>query len=224
VKKKHYLYESTKDYFGDISLKNMELDILIEMEDYWELLHENSKKILRTGYFLYKRSECGSEFLLDTSIASLTYSKCIENEMVHRIVIPFKKFFENNFSGCDMSLDLDDSNLNKMSLFLIGRDQTPPELGSFSYFLQNAINSKKRASWSVSIKAFKSFCETCEDPDFLLKEELLFKMLSLIAKKYRNGGAHIKVLPIEYVTEFHNILFEQNFLKRFIKATRPVIN
>jgi hypothetical protein len=222
--KKYYLYESTNDYFGDISLKNMELDILIEMEDYWELLHENSKKFLRTGYFLYKRSECGSAFLLDTSIASLTYSKCVENEMVQRIVMPFKKYFENNFNGCDMSLDLEDIHLKKMSLFLIGRDHTPPELGSFSYFLKNAINSKKRASWSVSIKAFRSFCETFESPDFVLNEELLFTMLSQIAKKYRNGGAHIKVLPLEYVTEFHNILFEQNFLKKLIKSTRPVIN
>ena len=220
--KKYYLYEFTKDYFGDISLKNMELEILIEIEEYWELLHENSKKFLRTGYFLYKRSECGSEFLLDTSIASLTYAKCIENEMVQRIVIPFKKHFENNFNEFDMSRELEDFNLKKMSLFLMGSNQTPPELGTFSYFLHNVITSKKRASWSVSIKAFKSFCETCKNPDFLLNKELLYTMLSQIAKKYRNGGAHIKVLPIEYVSEFHDILFKKKFIRTFINSTKRV--
>lgn len=224
TERKYYLYESTENYFSDVSLKNMELDILIEMEEYWEQLHENSKKFLRTGYFLFKRSESGSEFLLDTSIASLTYSKCVENEMVQRIVLPFKEHFENNFKLFDVSLDLEDINLKKMTSFLIGKDITPPELGTFSYFLKNVIHSKKRANWSVSINAFKSYCQTIEDSNFILNEELLYTMLSQIAKKYRNGGAHIKVLPIEYVTEFHKILFEQNFLKKFINATRIVNN
>ena len=51
---------------------------------------------------------------------------------------------EKNFTIDDLAYDLKDDHLKKMSLYLSNNSSKPPELGSFAYFIMNAITSKER--------------------------------------------------------------------------------
>lgn len=214
-----YLYEFSNDYLQDEQLKEVGIELESILRDTWGLLNEKSRKFLANGFFLYKQAVRGSKFLIDFSLPSIAYSKCIENEMVERIILPYKKHFETYFADEDMSADLQDNHVKRMAGFLTGKIKIPPELGTFSYFLKTAIHSKKRAKTSVCIRSFKSYCETLKDPDFLLIEDRAYHFLNRVATKYRNGSAHIKVLPLEYLIEFHEALFEKNMLQELVVST-----
>ena len=214
-----YLYEFSTDYLNDDQLNEVALEIQHKIRNTWDLLNENSKKFLANGYFLYNQAVRGSKLLMDFSLPSIAYAKCIENEMVQRIIVPYKKHYEEHFIDEDISLDLDDIQVKRMASYLAGNLKTPPELGTFSYFLKTAINSKKRVQGSISIRAFRSYCDTLSDPDYLLNEDRAYNFFNLVATKYRNGSAHIKLLPLDYLIEFHEKLFIKEKLRELIECT-----
>jgi len=216
----YYLYDHLTGYITEEDL-NLSSEIVSKiLGEYWDMLSENSRIFLATGYSLYQYALRSSTFLFDTSLPSLAFAKCIENEVIDKIMIPFKLHFEKNFNKEDLCFDLKDEQLKTTASFLLGNAKTPPELGTLSHFLKNAINSKKRAIDSGSIRAFKSFCSTRKNPDFFINEEKLCTKLFLISSKYRNGGAHIKVLPLEYVIEFYTILFKEGFIIELLESSQ----
>lgn len=225
VEKKIFLLDQhLTSYLTERNLEFYAKQVAEKLGNYWDMLSENSRTFLATGYNLYRFAIDTSACLFDTSLPSLSFAKCIEIEMVFKVILPFKEYFENNYSKDDLNWDLNDVHLKKMALFLAGDIIVPPELGSFAHFLKNAINSKQRASYSGSIKAFKAFCLTRKAPEFFLNEKALCSKLFLISNRYRNGSAHIKILKVEYLLEFYALLFKDGFIAELLESSQARSN
>ena len=91
--------------------------------DYWHMLFKNSQTFLVTGLYLYNYAIKNSSILFDTSVSSIAFSKCIETEIEHKIIIPFKAHFEKNFKYDDLLFDLKDEHLKRMSLYLANKSR-----------------------------------------------------------------------------------------------------
>ena len=217
-----HLIGSLSDNISEESFKLCALEVSTLLGAYWDMLTENSKRFIATGFFHYHYAIRNASILFDTSNPSISFSKVIETEIEHKIIIPFREYFVSIYSADDLTYDLHDENLKRMSLYLLNSSQKPPELGSFAYFIGNAIRSKKRAEKSGSIKAFREFCQTRKDPNFFLDENEFYDKLSLISKKYRNGSAHTEILSIGKLKDFYNLLFHDEFLKNLLEKSKPI--
>ncbi len=148
--------------------------------------------------------------ILDASPSAIQFSKCLEIEIEQKLLLPFRAYFSSSpFRSEDLSNDLTDKDISKVSIFLTKPDSKAPELGTFAYFLSIVINSKTRGKTSPTIRCFKEFVNQFVNSGFILSSNFQ-KLIEQITTKYRNGSAHTKALPFELLEEFYNLLIGQN--------------
>lgn len=177
---------------------------------YWDKLSDVSKLTFPVGLGLYNIYKTYQGDILDSAPASIQFSKLIETEIEQKLLLPFRDYFiKCDYNKTDIENDCNDSQVARMTKFLIKPKSKAPELGTFAYFLSVVINSKSRANTSPTIISYKSYLSSFKIPEFLYSEELYDK-LTLITNKYRNGSAHTKALSFEYLDEFYNMLIGTN--------------
>lgn len=190
---------------------------------YWEELTQVTRQSLIRGIDVYETDRIYNGDILDSSPASIQFAKCIETEIEQKLLLPYRKYFiESDFKNLDLSNDLNDTQVSKMTNFLTKPKSKAPELGTFAFFLSNAINSRSRVKTSITIKSYLQYILFYKDSDFLKSKEF-YDTLILISTKYRNGAAHTKALPYSYLLEFYEKLIGENrngFLFILIDALR----
>ncbi|MBT7788627.1 MAG: hypothetical protein HN757_07085 [Calditrichaeota bacterium] len=173
----------------------------------WKNLEAETKQFLTTGIFLYKMFKHAQPVILDTAPASIEFAKCFEKEISSKLLQRFKEYFAHlNINEDEIDVDLKDRELSSITRYLVKSDRKPPELGTFAYFLNIVIHSKKRIKSSATVKAFVAFSQTLTNPQFILDPDKLLYFLRLITTKYRNGAAHTEPLTFKVLDEFYILL------------------
>ncbi len=189
---------------------------------YWDMLSATTTRVFPVGLELYGINLIYRNNILDSSPASIQFSKCVEIEIEQKLLLPFRELFLRDFINTDFSSDTSDNTLSKMIKFLINPKSKAPELGSFAFFLSTVIHSKARAATSPTITAYRRHVSSFVDSEFLISKEF-YNMLNLISTKYRNGSAHTKALPFDYLQEFHETLIgveRKGFFFRLLDALK----
>jgi hypothetical protein len=190
---------------------------------YWDDLSPVSKLSFPRGLDLYKTDKLYNGDILDSSPASIQFAKCIETEIEQKLLLPFRNYFNGSeFINFDLSNDLRDTQVSRMTNFLIKPDSKAPELGTFAFFLSTVINSKSRVKTSNTIKSYLQHILVYQNSDFLISKEFN-DTLNLISTKYRNGAAHTKALPYSSLVEFYKELIGENqngFIFRLLDSLR----
>ena len=98
----------------------------------------------------------------------------------------------------------------------------PPELGSFSHFLQTVIHSKQRRETSALVRVFLKMTADWPGSQWLLKPDGLHSALTNLTVKFRNPAAHIDELGrLDYVGCRDEVIGTNGTLWQLIIATEP---
>jgi hypothetical protein len=174
--------------------------------EFWHKLTPTSQTIFPVGLEYYETYRLYNGNILDCSPASIQFSKLVETEIEQKLLLPFRDFFnKSEFKTQDLTSDLKDKDICRMTGFLNNPESKAPELGTFAYFLSVALNSKSRAKTSPTIKSYKEYIKSFDDSNFLLSK-LLFDILTTISSEYRNGAAHTKALDYIKISKFYKML------------------
>jgi|SRR5215467_3173711 len=131
-----------------------------------------------------------SDAQLEWSPAVIGLCKAVEAEIVSRILIPLAEVARNE----DLSGDKADKDLGRLAAFCADPRRKPPELGSFSYFLQTVIHSEQRRQTSPLIGSFLRLATNWTGSNWVLDPDGLHRALTLLTASYRNRAAHIDEL------------------------------
>ena len=151
-------------------------------------LDEQSTRFLASAEHISEKS--GNEYSLDWSPVIIGLCKALENELVHKVIRPFKQFCSN----IDLENDKRDKDIGRIAKYIVSADSKDPEIGTFAHFLQTSLNSKTRRETSNLIKSFYMFLSEFPNSNWILDSSGLLKDLQLITKEFRNKAAHIEEL------------------------------
>jgi len=193
---------------------------------FWHQLEPETRRFLVTGLHLYRIFQEALPWPLDVSPALVEFSKSIEKEIESKLLQPFRASFQQRKIGSkDLEADLADDHLKRMAEYLASSSARTPEMGTFAHFLSHAINSKKRAQSSVTIREFREFVAQLGDPAFVLEENRLCKTLRMVTQRYRNPAAHTEIMAMGTLQEFFQLLVhgppEAGFLRGLVAALAP---
>lgn len=154
-------------------------------------------------------SKLDKDYSLDWSPVVIGLCKSFENELVSKIIRPFKKFCKDrNFEE-----DQKDKDIGRIAKYIMSPNSKDPELGTFGYFLQTSLNSKSRRETSELIKSFYEFLTQYPYSSWVLDKTGLLHSIEIITKEYRNKAAHIEELSQSDFENCKNILIgEQGIL------------
>lgn len=127
---------------------------------------------------------------LDWSGAVIGLCKAYEVEFVHRVMEPLRE----SLAGEDLTVDLNDKELQRIARYCAGRADQPPELGSITYFVGTAVNSTSRAASSPLIRSFRTLVAKWPHSGWLISPEGVVKATREITTRFRNPAAHIEEL------------------------------
>ena len=127
---------------------------------------------------------------LEWSPAVIGLCKAVEVEIVSRILRPLAALAGNE----DLSADRSDKDFRRVAEFCADPQRKPPELGSFSHFLQTAIHSQRRRQSSKLIGCFVRLAAAWTDSTWVLVPDGLHRALTRLTSTYRNRAAHIDEL------------------------------
>ncbi|APX99729.1 hypothetical protein [Lacinutrix venerupis] len=158
-------------------------------------LEEQSIRFLASAEHLSEK--VGIEYSLDWSPLVIGLCKALENELVAKLIVPLKEYCLN----LDLENDKLDKDIGRIAKYIVSDNSKPPEIGTFSHFLQTALNSKSRRETSNLIKSFYEFLSEYSFSNWILDKDGLLKSLQIVSKEYRNKAAHIEELS---KSEFNN--------------------
>ena len=160
------------------------------------LIKENRLKYLddQTIRFLasaeHISSKLDEDYSLDWSPVVIGLCKSFENELVLKIIRPFKFACQS----IDIENDKSDKDIGRVAKYIDSNDSKDPEIGTFGHFLQTALNSKQRRETSNLIKAFYDFLSRYPYSNWILDNLGLLNSIQLISKNFRNKAAHLDEL------------------------------
>ena len=170
---------------NDIRLTTERLRI---KENRFNHLNELSIRFLASADHI--SSKLDDDYSLDWSPVVIGLCKSFENELVSKIIRPFKDYCKN----ISLEKDRDDKDIGRIAKFIDSEDAKEPELGTFGHFLQTALNSRQRRETSNLIKAFYDFLSNYPHSNWILDNSGLLRAIQTISKDYRNRAAHIDEL------------------------------
>lgn len=130
---------------------------------------------------------------LEWSPAVIGLCKAVEVEIVSRILRPLAGTTVDE----DLSADNRDKDIGRVAAFCADPQRKPPELGSFSHFLQTVIHSQRRRQTSKLIGSFMALAAAWADSTWILAPDGLYRALVHLTSTYRNRAAHIDELARE---------------------------
>jgi hypothetical protein len=153
-----------------------------------EILSRHAMRFIATAEFLSQALESASD--LDWSPAMIGLCKAVEIEVLHRILHPLAA----QLRGVSLDADKNDKDLGRVARFLSHPDLPPPELGTFSYFLQTSLNSETRRSTSPSIKGLHRLFSLWPNASWLTDIRGCYDSLISLTRNFRNRAAHLELL------------------------------
>lgn len=157
-----------------------------------------------------------SDAQLEWSPAVIGLCKAVEAEVVHRILWPLAALAR----GEDLSGDQADKDIGRVAGFCADPQRRPPELGSFSHFLQTVIHSQQRRQTSRLIGCFLRLSADWIGSNWLLATDGLYHALTILATSYRNRAAHIDELAREdYIGCRELVAGDEGLLWKLILST-----
>ena len=127
---------------------------------------------------------------LEWSPAVIGLCKAVEVEIVSRILHPLADVTRNE----DLSADTKDKDIGRVAAFCADPHRKPPELGTFSHFLQTVIQSQRRRRTSKVMGCFIELAAAWTDSTWVLAPDGLYRALAQLTSTYRNRAAHIDEL------------------------------
>ncbi|MBU1013815.1 MAG: hypothetical protein KKG99_12485 [Bacteroidetes bacterium] len=165
-----------------------EIKILKIKENRAEFLNEKTLRFIASSEYISSKLDNG--YSLDWSPVVIGLCKAFENELVVRLIRPFKEFCMN----LDLSEDSKDKDIGRIASYIKNGNSKDIEIGTFGHFLQTTLNSKKRRETSILIKNFFAFISQYHHSNWLLDNDGLLKAISSVSKDFRNKAAHIEEL------------------------------
>lgn len=157
-----------------------------------------------------------SDAQLEWSPAVIGLCKAVEAEVVHRILRPLAALAR----GEDLSSDKADKDIGRVAGFCADPKRKPPELGSFSHFLQTVIHSRERRQTSRLIGCFFRLSVDWIGSNWILAADGLHHALTLLTTSYRNRAAHIDELARrDYIDCRELVAGAQGLLWKLILST-----
>lgn len=104
-------------------------------------------------------------------------------------------------ASSDLTADKRDKDLGRIAAYCAEPARRPPELGSFSHFLQTVSHSTQRRETSPLVRAFLKMAAAWPGSQWLLKPEGLHQALSSLTSSFRNPAAHIEELGKHHYIE-----------------------
>ena len=154
---------------------------------------------------------------LEWSPAAIGLCKAVESEVVGRIL----QALADRVASQDLGADKRDTELKPVATFCIDATCKPPELGTFSRFLEVAIHSQRRRRTSKLLAAFFALCRDWVESHWILQPAGLSNALSELTEKYRNRAAHIDELSQEdYAACRSLVIGPDGMLWRIVLATQ----
>ena len=154
---------------------------------------------------------------LEWSPAAIGLCKAVESEVVGRILQPLA----DRVASQDLGADKRDTELKPVATFCIDATCKPPELGTFSRFLEVAIHSQRRRRTSKLLAAFYTLCSDWVESHWILQTTGLSNALTELIKNFRNPAAHIGQLSQEdYAACRSLVIGPDGMLWRIVLATQ----
>ena len=134
--------------------------------------------------------QLGTDPQLEWSPAVIGLCKAVEAEVVGRILRPLSA------RACreDLRADTADKDIGRVAAFCSDSNRKPPELGTFSHFLQTIIHSQQRRQSSALIGCFLKMTSDWTGSNWLFDPNGLHHALCELTGKFRNRAAHVDEL------------------------------
>jgi len=156
-----------------------------------QLLSPEALRFVATSEYIAGQLDSAPQ--LEWSPAIIGMCKAVELEVVNRLIRPLSNISANQ----DLTSDKTDKDLGRIASFCLDPNRKPPELGTFSHFLQTIIYSQKRRKTSNLIQIFLKLTTQLVGSHWILDYEGLHKSLTLLISNFRNKAAHIDELSKE---------------------------
>jgi hypothetical protein len=181
-----------------------------------EILSPDAMRFIATAEFVSQALQSASD--LDWSSAIIGLCKAVEIEVVERIIRPLAAHLK------DVSLEADktDKDIGRVARFLSQPNLLPPELGTFSYFLQTSLNSETRRRTSPSINGLYRLFSSWPNSSWLADIRGFYHSLTSLTGKFRNRAAHMEALSARDYQECRElVLGHEGLLWKLMFATQP---
>jgi hypothetical protein len=153
-----------------------------------ELLSVEAVRFVATAEHVARQLQADPQ--LEWSPAVIGLCKAFEAEVVYRILKPLAV----RASREDLSSDKNDKDIGRVAAFCADPTRKPPELGTFSHFLQTAIHSSQRRETSALLRSFLKLTADYTGSHWILEPGGLHGTLALLTANFRNRAAHIDEL------------------------------
>lgn len=134
--------------------------------------------------------QLGADPQLEWSPAVIGLCKAVESEIVGRVLRPLSMRAARENLGADKG----DKDLGRVAAYCADSTRKPPELGTFSHFLQTIIHSQQRRQNSPVIGAFLKLTAEWTGSHWLLDPAGMHRSLEELTGRFRNRAAHIDEL------------------------------
>lgn len=179
------------------------------------LLSHESVRFISTSEHVARQLQ-GSPYL-EWSPAVIGLCKAVETEIVSRILRPLAA----RASSVDLSIDKNDKDIGRITAFCADPNRKPPELGSFTHFLQTVIHSRQRRDTSVLINCFLKQITEWTGSNWLLDSQGLCSVLENLTTNFRNRAAHIDELnKTDYIGCRDLVIGNQGILWQLVIASK----
>lgn len=207
----------TKSHFTETQLKELRRMIGSVVDE----LSEESKVILHTAVNEYQ--SLGKRPAHDYAGVSIKLCKVVEREMLLRIFKPWRKQLREKLKKQGIRelkevTRLDDTQLTAFN-FLEDNQKGKLTLGTMGFLLA----SLESVTDNGALRTLREYMDGFQDSTWLTSDDC-FQAVRKISSKYRNGGAHYKLVNYELCQEAFTFIVssETAFLSRIIGATKRV--
>lgn len=179
-----------------------------------ERLSAEALRFVATAEFV--AGQLNADPQLEWSPAVIGLCKALEAELVGRVIKPLASLASRE----NLTADRQDKDISRIAAYCTDSTRKPPELGTFTHFLQTAIHSTQRREHSALIRAFLRLTNDWPGSQWLLQPEGLHRALTTLTAKYRNPAAHIDELGRQdYIGCRNQVIGPDGSLWKLIVAT-----
>lgn len=173
----------------------------------------DTNKFLATAEFLKRKLP--DEENLEWSPAIISLCKAVENELVKKWILPLKLMAE----GAKVNNQVIDKRTQRLEKYIMGINDTPPELGSIYFFIDILSKSESFRNNSPTFELIKEYSQKRPLSYKFYSSNGISDSLKELVENYRNKAAHIEVLKKEdYICCEEITLSEGGILNEILKS------
>ncbi|MEW1805476.1 hypothetical protein [Pseudarthrobacter sp. NPDC080039] len=184
----------------------------------WTALSRSTQEFLISGIVAFDRLDGASTVQLEASGPAILLSKALEDTVVRRLMLPFRRFIASSGTGISSS---GDGRLNKLREYALGGQNKKLELGTFASQLAHLATGDTSNLPPAGV-AYLAFIQTLSDPDFVQHE--LADQLLHVTRSFRNPAAHPEVLDFPQLHSYIRLLLghsgAEGLLPRIVTASK----